>query len=134
MKMTLMAALVAVFALAGCDTTRDNVREAQQEVQKTQQEVQKDVSEAQGEAVKDVNEAKKEAASDIQESQRNLQEAQRERARDLGTASGTTTDVDGGTMRVTHEQCQQFAINKTVTPENRVLYEACSKLDPEKYR
>lgn len=136
MKAYFLTFLFAAFAMTGCDSARNQVRDAQENVTETQQEAQRDVSEAQSEATSDVNAAKEEAASDITDAQRDLERAQREATTtgEAGTASGTTSGTTGsGEMTVTHEQCQQFATNKTVTPENRALYEACSKLDP-KYR
>lgn len=134
MKAQIFAALVAVFALAGCDSNRDNVRDAQKDLSETRQEASQEVREAQGEAVKDINDTKESAASDIRNAQKDLQEAQRDAANDMGSTSGVTTGVNNsGDVKVSPEQCAQFATNRTISPDKQALYDACAKMDPDKY-
>lgn len=132
MKAQVLAALVAVFGLVGCDSNRNQVQDAQRELGETRQEATQNVKEAQGEAVRDINEAKESAASEIKDARSDVQEAQRDAAR--GTASGTTSGATTGTVNVTPEQCAQFATNRTVSPDQQALYDACAQMDPEKFR
>jgi hypothetical protein len=133
MKTYLVTAVVALGlgAFAGCDSHRDNVRDAQKDVTEAQQEAHKDVANAQAEAVQDVNDVKEDKAADIRDAQKDLAKAQQEAAKD-GSTSATTRSADDA--KVTPEQCARFAVNKDVKPEDKELYEACSKIDKKKFR
>ncbi|MES2854855.1 MAG: hypothetical protein V4692_03275 [Bdellovibrionota bacterium] len=131
MKLYLASAVIVLGALAGCDSNRENVRDAQRDVTEARQDANKDISDAQANAVQNINEEKEEAAADIRDAQKDLAEAQREAAADGTTSATTRNDRD---VKVTVEQCARFANTKEVKPEDKALYEACSKIDAKKFR
>ena len=132
--LNVLVAAAAALAMTAC-TPKDDVKEAQKDVIETRQEAQKDVSDAQGQAVQDVNSAKETAAKDIQSSEKNLAEEQRDAAKDSQSSTSTSImDNKKDEVKVTPEQCARFATNKTVKPEDKALYDACSKLNEKSYR
>ncbi len=136
MKARILTAFLAVFALAGCNSSRENVSGAQRELNETRQEAAQDVRDAQSEAVRDINKAKEGAAANIRDAQRDLQNTQREATSDAGSASGATTGANGASpnaITVSPEQCAQFATNRNILPDQQALYDACAKMDPGKY-
>lgn len=126
---------VAALAIAGCDSQQKDVADAQKDLNETRQEAAKDVKEAQVGAIQDVNETKEDAAKDVKEAQKDLAD---ERA-DLKESTSSTT-ASGGILNngkevsVSPEQCARFAKTKEVKPEDKAMYEACSKLDKKAYK
>lgn len=130
MKSRLFAAMMIAGALAvGCTNNRENVQEQRKDLAEEQRDAAQDVQKAQADAIKDVNDVKEDAAADVKDAQRDLQKAEAKAAND-GTASGATTS--SGDIRVSPETCARFAVEKSVKPEDRALYDACSKMDKDR--
>ncbi|MEK7355148.1 MAG: hypothetical protein AAB250_01770 [Bdellovibrionota bacterium] len=128
MKLRLLTAMMIVGALAGCTNPRDDVADERKDLTETQRDAAQDVQNAQAEAIQDVNKVKEDAADDVRDARNELQKAESKVIE--GTASGVTSSA--GDVRVTPEQCARFAAEKTVRPEDRAAYDACSKMDKDK--
>jgi hypothetical protein len=115
-------------SLAACHSNSEKVAEERKDLQETQAKAAQDVQNAQAEAIKDVNDTKESAAKDIQGAEKDLRNAEA-KAADEGTTSGFTHPSND--VRVTPEQCARFATTKSVLPEDRALYEACSKMNKD---
>jgi hypothetical protein len=133
--LNLLVGVAAAVALTACDSHQKNVQDAQKDLVETQQEAQKDVAQAQGNAVQDINSTKESAAKDVQDAQKKLVEEQRDAAKDSSSSSSTSImDNKDNKPAVTAEQCARFATNKQVKPEDKALYDACSKINEKSYR
>jgi len=130
MKLRLLSAFMIVGALTACHSNSEKVAEERIDLQETQAKAAQDVQKAQAEAIKDVNDTKESAAKDIQGAEKDLRNAETKAANDAnGTTSGFTHSTND--VRVTPEQCVCFVQVKEVRPEDRALYDACSKMNKD---
>jgi hypothetical protein len=132
--LNLIVGLAAAVALTACDSQQKNVQDAQKDLSQTQQEAQKDVAQAQGQAVQDINSTKESAAKDINAAQKNVVDEQQKAAEDTRSSATTAADKNDQKVSVTPEQCARFATTKQVKPEDKALYDACSKINEKSYR
>lgn len=135
-KSSLIAGFIALGLLAGCNSPREDVKDARQDLNEAQTNAVENVNEAKAEASNDVNEAKKDAQEDVNDARKDLQEAKSDLAqeqRDDREPASAKSAKGSSDVKVSAETCAQLASQKEIKPEQRETYKACEDLKAKKH-